>query len=308
MSSEKAHHHDHHHDHHHGHSHLHGHHHQTFGPAFFLNFLLSIIEMLGGIWIGSFAILAGAIHDFGDAISLGLAWYLEHIANQKRNDQFNFGYRRFSLLSALIAGVVILSGSIMICIQAIKDFGVAHQPDPKMMIVFSLLGLTVNAVSAWKMSRGKTKNEKILTWHLIEDFLSWFAVLLSSILIFYTKLWWLDPVVAVALSVFVAFNVFKHLKSTIFLFLQARPEEFKEQIFIEEVTKIDGIFKVTHIATWSLDGVHNILSCRIIFSKDFSVSQLEQINKSIKAIANSQGKFEVTIEPHYAPDCDCAVT
>lgn len=289
----------------HSHGHSHGGHNETIGFAFILNFILSIVEMIGGVWIGSFAILAGAIHDFGDSISLGLAWYLENIANRKKNNQFNFGYRRFSLLSALIAGVIILSGSIIICFQAIKDFGRDHNPDPKWMIGFSILGITVNLVSAWRMSRGKTNNERILTWHLIEDFLSWLAVLVSSVVIYFTHINWLDPVIAVALSIYIAYNVFKHLKSTIFLFLQARPEEFDEELYIQKVLKIDGIFRVTHIAIWSLDGVQNILSCRIIFSKNFSVSQLEVINKEIRLIASEQGQFEVTIEPHYAPDCDC---
>lgn len=300
---------NHHHSHHHGHSHEpHDHRQRTIGLAFFLNVLLSLFEMFGGIWIGSFAIIAGAIHDFGDAISLGLAWYLERVASQKKNSQFNFGYRRFSLLSALIAGVIILSGSFIICFHALKEFGLPHKPDPKLMIAFSLLGISVNAVSAWRMSRGKTKNERILTWHLIEDFLSWVAVLLSSIIIFFTKLTWLDPFIAVALSIYVAYNVFRHLKSTIFLFLQARPEEFDESSFVNAVLKLDGIFKVTNIATWSLDGVHNILSCKIIYSKDFKVSQLEVTNREIRRIANSQGHFETTIEPHYAPDCDCVTT
>ncbi len=298
------------HNHSHGaHGHSHGSsHNQTIGFAFVLNFILSLVEMLGGIWIGSFAIVAGAIHDFGDSISLGLAWYLEHIANRKKNNQFNFGYRRFSLLSALIAGVIILSGSIIICFQAIREFGVTHTPDPKWMIVFALLGISVNLASAWRMSRGKTNNERVLTWHLIEDFLSWLAVLISSVIIYFTNITWLDPVIAVALSIYVAFNVFKHLKSTIFLFLQARPEEFDEENFIEKVLKIDGIFRVTNIAIWSLDGVQNILSCRIIFSKDFSVSQLEGINKEIRYIASHQGQFDVTIEAHYAPNCDCVTT
>ena len=167
--------HDHqHHNHFHGHSHAdHGHlnRNKNFGLAFVLNLGLSLFELVGGVWIGSFAVLAGAIHDFGDAISLGLAWYLERIANQRKNELFNFGYRRFSLLSALLAGVIILSGSIIICFHAIKDFGSSHQLNPKMMILFATIGIIVNAVSAWRMSRGKTKNERILTWHLIEDFL-----------------------------------------------------------------------------------------------------------------------------------------
>ncbi len=304
------------HDHHH-HNHLHGHSHgdhghlnrnQNIGLAFVLNLGLSLFELVGGVWIGSFAVLAGAIHDFGDAISLGLAWYLERVANQRKNELFNFGYRRFSLLSALLAGVIILSGSIIICFHAIKDFGSSHQLNPKMMILFATIGIFVNAISAWRMSRGKTKNERILTWHLIEDFLSWVGILLSSVIIFVTEISWLDPLFAVLLSIYVAYNVYKHLKSTIYLFLQARPEEFNEKAFSESILKIDGIFKVTNIATWSLDGVHNILSCRIVFSKDFSVSQLEVINRNIRNIANEQGHFEVTLEPHYLPDCDCLTT
>jgi len=261
--------------------------------------------MFGGFWIGSFSILAGAIHDFGDSISLGLAWYLERLAGREKNAQFNFGYRRFSLLSALIAGVVILSGSAIICFHAIMNFHIHQKPDSKLMMAFAVLGIVVNAVSAWRMSFGESKNEKILTWHLIEDFLSWLVVLISSLVIYWTDSYWLDPVLAILLSVYVAYNVFTHLKSTVFLFLQARPDDFDEKLFVEQVLKLEGIFKVTNIAIWSLDGIHNILSCRIIFSKNFNVSELEEINKVIRHIADDQGHFEITIEPHYAPDCRC---
>jgi cobalt-zinc-cadmium efflux system protein len=302
------------HDHHgpsHGLSHVHDHRHglghgQTIGFAFFLNLLLSLLEIIGGLWIGSFAIIAGAIHDFGDALSLGLAWYLETLATRKKNAQFNFGYRRFSLLSALVTGVLIFSGSLLICFHAVKDFNTPHFPDPKLMIFFAALGIGVNGFSAWRMSLGRSKNEKILTWHLIQDFLSWFAVLATAILMNYVSWPWLDPLIAILLSVYVAFNVFTHLKSTVYLFLQGRPEDFDEEKFAEEVTKLGGIFKVTNIGIWSLDGHYNILSCRIIFSKNFSVSELEEINKSIRHIASHQGNFEITIEPHYAPDCECA--
>lgn len=293
---------DHHHHHgNHHHHHIEGH----IGVAFVLNFILSLIELFGGMFINSMAITAGAIHDLGDALSLGIAWYLEKLSVKQKSEAFNFGYRRFSLLSAVISGVIILIGSILIIVHSIENFSDKHIPDPKWMIGFSVLGILVNAYSAYRMSQAQGHHAKILTWHLLQDFLSWTSVLIISLCLFWYDLTWLDPVLAICLSLFVAFNVLKQLHASVYLFLQGRPKDFDEENFKKAILNIDGICKVSHIGLWSLDGIHNIMSFRVTYNKNMDLAELERKNQSIRKMIQDFGHFDVTIETHFQENCEC---
>lgn len=291
----------------HGHSHGHGsrggHGHGTHAHgatqnirlAFFLNFSFSIIELIGGFWIGSLAIMADAIHDFGDSISLGGAWFLERYANKRGDQRFNFGYRRFSLLSALISGVVISCGSFFVLFAAFSRFQQPSLPRTTPMIGLAIVGLAINGLAAWRLSTGRTQNEKMLTWHLIEDVLGWAVVLVGAIVIALTNVSWLDPLLAIALSLYVIFNVLRHLKTTLYLFLQGRPENFDVERFLADSLAVPGIERIDHLAVWSLDGETSILSARLHLHSVHDPSRIEAAKARVRAIAKSQGA-EATLE------------
>lgn len=287
----------------HGHSHSrgHGHHHHhatdNIRFAFFLNFVFSLIELVGGIWIGSMAIVADAIHDFGDSVSLGSAWFLEGYANRRRDTKFNFGYRRFSLLSALISGVVITAGSAVIIWESIERINTPTAPPASIpMMGLAVVGLCVNGLAALRLSHGQTQNEKILTWHLLEDVLGWSVVLAGAIAIYLTGASWLDPLLAIALSLFVSFNVVRHLKDTVYLFLQGRPESFSELEFMREAQLVQGIEHIDHLAVWSLDGERSILSARLHLHAVHDPLEIERIKALIRDLAFKQGAVQATLE------------
>jgi cobalt-zinc-cadmium efflux system protein len=283
------------HQHSHHHHHHHHHHHDPSRAGknilfvFFLNLSFSIIELVGGLFIGSMAIVADAIHDLGDSISLGGAWLLERLANKGKDQKFNFGYRRFSLLSALFAGVVISAGSIVIMIESLRRFGEAQPPAGLPMIALALLGLTVNGFAAWKLSKGATQNEKLLTWHMIEDVLGWAVVLIGAIIIVLTGYAWIDPLLAIGLSVFVLFNVLRHLKETAYLFLQGRPENFDESKFLAQASLIPGLEKIDHLAIWSLDGETSVLSARLHLHSVREPLEIEKVKAAVRDLASQQG-------------------
>lgn len=257
--------------------------------AFFLNFGFSIIELFGGLWVGSLAIVADSVHDFGDSVSLGLAWFLERFANRRSDQRFNFGYRRFSLLSALISGVVITAGSGAIIVESLRRFHQPSVPAGWPMAMLALLGLTINGVAAFRLSRGQTQNERILTWHLLEDVLGWAAVLVGALLIIATGATWIDPLLAIGLALFVSFNVFRHLKDTAFLFLQGRPRNFNEETFLGEALAVDGVEKVDHLAVWSLDGETSVLSARLHLHNVRDPLEIERVKREVRAAAGKQG-------------------
>jgi cobalt-zinc-cadmium efflux system protein len=266
--------------------------------AFILNFGFSIVEMVGGIWIGSLAISANAIHDFGDSVSLAVAWFLERIANRRQDRSFNFGYRRFSLLSALISGVVIAAGNGVIlyeCVHRMVNMGEQTAPSGPAMIALALIGLGMNAWAAFRLSLGQTKSERMLTWHLIEDVLGWAIVLIGGIIIRFTAAVWLDPILAGALALFVTFRILGHLRGTAVLFLQGRPENFDEEAFVAATMGIAGVERIDHLAVWSLDGETSILSARLHLHSTHNPVEIEKIKAQVRALALEQ-KAEATLE------------
>jgi cobalt-zinc-cadmium efflux system protein len=293
--------HGHSHSHAHGHSHAFGAHDHAHGAignirfAFFLNLSFSILELVGGLWIGSMAIVADAIHDFGDAISLGTAWGLERYANRSRDRKFNFGYRRFSLLSALISGLVISTGSIFVIVESLQRLNQSQPPASGPMIALACVGLAINGFAAWRLSHGKTHNEKMLTWHLIEDVLGWGVVLVGALAIALTNQAWIDPALAVGLGIFVLFNVLKHLKTTIYLFLQGRPLNFSEDLFRSEALAVPGVNHIDHLAVWSLDGETSILSARLHLHSVRDPLEIEKIKDGVRKAALRQGA-QATLE------------
>lgn len=167
-----------------GHNHSHNHTStKNIKIAFYLNLCFTILEIIGGIYVNSIAIISDAIHDLGDTISLGTAWYLDVKSKKKADKKFSFGYNRFSLLGALISSIILIAGSIYVINEAIGRILNPEHTDAQGMMIFAIIGVFVNGYAAWKLSSGKSMNEKVASWHLLEDVLGWVAVLVVAIIL-----------------------------------------------------------------------------------------------------------------------------
>jgi cobalt-zinc-cadmium efflux system protein len=147
--------------------------------AFFLNLGFTVLEVIGGFFVNSVAILSDALHDLGDSLSLGISWYLNKKAQKEAINKFTFGYSRFSLLGALINSLVLIGGSIYIIIEAVGRILDPQHSDAQGMIVFAIVGIAINGYAAWKLSSGKTLNERVVSWHLMEENISTFNQILE---------------------------------------------------------------------------------------------------------------------------------
>ena len=146
-------------EHHHDHHHVHSHNHSSVSNlkvALFLNLGFAIVEIIGGVWTGSVAILSDAVHDLGDSLSLGIATFLQVLSRKESNHRFTFGYRRMSLLSALITCTFLIAGSIAVLVQAIPRLFSPVMPKLPEMLGLAVFGVMVNGYAAWRLRRGKT--------------------------------------------------------------------------------------------------------------------------------------------------------
>jgi len=280
---------------------------RSFAIAFFANLSFAIIELIGGVLAQSYAITADAVHDFGDSLSIGIAWWLENFSRRGRTENFNFGYRRFSLLAALISGVVISMGAIGILISSILSFSTPKEPVTWGMALLAVLGILVNGGASMALNRGAgaSQNEKVLSWHLIEDLLGWVVVLIGAGIIHLTKWNWIDPVLAILLSIYILWNILKSLRETVYLLLQGRPMSFSEERFKREALLNKQINSIDSVHVWSLDGVKSVMSFRVHLHSLDDRAQVEAIKSRLRHLALHHGvdPENITIETCLASNC-----
>ena len=270
--------------------------------AFFLNLSFTIIEIAGGIWTNSLAILSDAIHDLGDSLSLGMAWYLESYAYKDKDKKYSYGYRRYSLLSALINTVVLIVGSVFILSRAVTRLFNPEPVDAKGMILFAVLGIIVNGLAMLRLRGGKSLNAQVVAWHLIEDVLGWVAVLIMSIVLLFTDLYILDPIFSILITSFVLYNVIKNLRKTLALFLQAVPENMDLEMIENRLLAIDNVCSSHHTHIWSMDGEHHVLTTHLVVEEDTSQDEVLCIKEEINQLSKEMDFLHTTVEIEYGDE------
>lgn len=278
-----------------GHHHSHHHHgdasSKRIGLAFWLNFFFTIIEFIGGLLTNSTAIIADAVHDLGDSLSLGLAWVLNKLGGKRATTGFTYGYKRFSLLGALINAIVLLAGSVWVLTEAIPRLADPVMPDTEGMIYLAILGVAVNGFAAIKLSAGETLNERVLNWHLLEDVLGWVAVLIGAIVMTFVDWPIIDPLLSIAFTLFILLNVVRNLVETMRLFTQANPNPQLYDDVQTSIREIEHVANIHHMHLWSLDGESHVLTAHIELDEDFNDSERYLAVK--EAINQAVAKFEI---------------
>jgi cobalt-zinc-cadmium efflux system protein len=264
--------------------------------AFFLNVGFAIAELIGGIFTNSLAIASDALHDLGDSISLGLSWFLERYSKRKKDKKFSFGYRRYSLLSALINSLILTGASIYILYEAIKRLISPEPINATGMIFFAIAGIIINGIAALRVRRGKSLNERVVTLHLLEDVLGWIAVFIVAIIMFFKDIPILDPILSVIITLYILYNVFKNLKKISAIFLQAVPDGVSTEEIEEKILKIKNVKSIHHTHIWSLDSVNNIMTAHLVVKDDVDTIEIEKIRKQVKELLSPLSLEHSTIE------------
>ncbi|MEO9484406.1 MAG: cation diffusion facilitator family transporter [Ekhidna sp.] len=280
-----------------GHSHHHHDHSEgNIKVAFFLNLSFAIIELIGGLWTNSVAILSDSLHDLGDSLTLGVSWYFAKVAKKGRNQSFSYGYKRFSVLGALINAIVLVTGSIFIIIEAVPRLLNPISPNTEGMIYLAIGGVIVNGAAAFRLSKGGSLNEKVVFTHLLEDILGWVAVLIGAIVMHFWNLPIIDPILSVLIATFILFNVYKNLKESFRIILQGTPSDVDIKQIHAAVLEIPKVTDVHDCHTWSMDGEYHILSIHLVIEENLKLSDLQSIKKETKDRVSKLGINHATIE------------
>lgn len=280
----------------HDHSHLKDESANRIGMAFFLNAGFTVIEFVGGWLTNSTAIMADAVHDLGDTLSIGLGWWLNQLSGRRADLSFTYGYHRLSLLGALINGTVLIIGSIWVLGEAIPRLADPQMPHALGMTGLAILGVVVNGLAAYKLSGGKTLNERVLNWHLLEDVLGWLAVLIVSLILLFVDWPILDPILSIAFTLFILVNVMKNLYRTLHLFLQGTPDRQLTVEIRDKLLAINHVAGIHHLHLWSLDGKRHVLTAHLVLDTPVSNAIHDAVKENVRAVCNGYDFIHTTIE------------
>ncbi|MGQ2982295.1 cation diffusion facilitator family transporter [Flavobacterium sp.] len=283
------------HDHsHHGHSHHHSA--KNIKVAFFLNLGFTVLEIIGGFFVNSVSILSDALHDLGDSLSLGISWYLHNRSKKEADSKFTFGYSRFSILGALVNSVILLLGSGFVIYEAVNRLIHPEPADAKGMLIFAIIGVAVNGYAAFRLSHGKSLNERVVSWHLVEDVLGWAAVLVVSIVMMFTDAPWLDPALSLGITIFIVYNVVKRLRETLVILLQGTPEGIDPEKIKQEILLVPHVVSLHHMNIWSLEGEHHVFTTHIKLDAIAGFPEMLDVKRNVKEVLTKYPFSHYTIE------------
>lgn len=264
--------------------------------AFWLNTLFSLIEIAGGIFTNSLAILSNAFHDLGDAVALGLALYFQRVSAKKRDDIYTYGYKRYSLAGAVVSGIILFSGSLIIIIEAIPRLFNPEHINARGMLLLAVIGILINGFAALRLSGGHSHNQKIISLHLLEDVLGWTAVLVASIVVHFFNIPIIDPLLSLGITIFILIRLFRNMKQVFGIFMQAIPGVVNTGELEHEILKIEGVAGVHDLHFWTLDGEYNVASLHIAVHEKTDLKATESLRCEIRKLLKDKGYNHATIE------------
>jgi cobalt-zinc-cadmium efflux system protein len=287
----------------HGHDHGHGH---AAGAAslrvaFFINLAFTVVEAVGGWWTGSIAVLTDALHDAGDCLVLGTAWWLQRVAMKGRDAQYSYGYGRYSMLGGWLTSVVLMVGAGAMLVLSVPRLWTPELPHTTGMMGIAVFGLLMNGLAAWKLHGGGSLNERGAYLHLLEDVLGWAAVLVGAVVMYFTGWAIVDPLMSVGIGVFILWNALSTLRKGTGILMQEIPAGIDMQAIRTRLMTIPNVRDLHDQHTWTLDGNLVVHTVHVVVA-DVDLLQARGIKAQARAELKALGIHHATIELEWADE------
>ena len=261
--------------------------------AFFLNLSYAIVEFIAGGVFGSSAVLADSVHDLGDAIAIGVSAFLETISNREEDSHYTLGYKRFSLLGALVTAVILMTGSVLVILENITKLFHPQPVNDEGILWLGIIAVSINVLASLVVRKRKTKNESILSLHFLEDTLGWVAVILMAIVLRFTDWYILDPLLSLVISIFILSKAIPRFWSTLKIFLDAVPEGVDIKQVKSDLEQLDHVASINQLNLWTMDGLEKNAIVHVCLKE---IEQMEVCKESIRTLLKNYGFQNITIE------------
>ena len=272
--------------------------------SFLLNLFFTVIELVGGIITNSVALISDSIHDLGDSISIGIAIFLERKSKQKPDKLYTYGYRRFSLLGALISSLILIVGSTFVIIESIERLLNPELINSELLIYFAIFGVLVNGLAALNLSKGHSINEKAITLHLLEDVIGWVALLIGSIIMHFTNIIAIDAILSLAFSIWIIYHVFKNIKKIFKVLLERAPSGLDISEIEMKLVTVEHVIDVHHLHLWSLEGQTPLITVHALLEKELSQETISAVQNKLITILSDFGINHSTVQIEF-DNTDC---
>ncbi len=237
---------------------------------------------------------------------MGVAYYLQRVSSKKGDNRFSYGYKRFSLLGSVFISVILVIGAVFIMREGILRVIHPEDSNAKGMFLLAILGIIVNGAAVLKLRGGASHNERAVLLHMMEDVLGWVAVLVASIVMIFVDVPVLDPILSIAITFWVLFNVYKNLKETISIMLQEVPRGINLDKLRKEIVQLADIESIHDVHLWTMDGENHILTLHIVIKEGVGVRTVAELKSRVREIAVNFDIGHVTIETEGSDECaDC---
>jgi len=272
--------------------------------AFLLNLFFSIFEFVGGIFTRSVAIISDSIHDLGDSLSIGIAYFLEKKSKKQPDEVYTYGYSRYSIIASLIVTLILILGSGIVIYNSILRIINPVSINYDGMIIFGVFGVVINLIAALVTHNKESLNQKAVSLHMLEDVLGWIIVLIGAIVMRFTDFSIIDPILSIGVAIFLLIHATFHLKEAIDLFLEKAPKNIDINHIKEDLLKNKEIIDIHHIHLWSMDGINNYATMHVV-SKNYSCELKNEIKEHLKEhnITHVTIEFESENEVCECQDC-----
>ncbi len=296
------------------HSHSHNHSHHSHGNlegtnlliSIFLNILITIVQIFGGIISGSLALLSDALHNFSDVISLIISYIANRLSKKKACLKKTFGYKRAEILAAFINASTLIIVAILLIIEAVERFQNPQEIESGLVIWLSIIAILGNGFSVLllKKDADSNMNMKSAYLHLLTDMMASIAVLVGGLLIKFYNVFWVDSVLTFFIALYLIWMGYDLLKSSTKVLMLFTPESISVNDIISEIINLKAVKNIHHIHIWQLNEKETHFEAHIDFYENISLAEFDKILHTIEEILFH--KFDinhVNIQPEYGK-CD----
>lgn len=267
-----------------------------------LNFTITLVEFFGGIISNSLALISDALHNLSDTFALFISYIALLVSKKSSSPKKTFGYKRIEILAALFNSTILIAVSVFLFYKAYERF-VDPQPIKEGIMFFvAVIGLVANLISVFLLKKDSDHNLNIRSayLHLLGDTLSSVAVVIGSVLIYYFKIYWVDPLLTVLIGLFILKETFRILKETVEILMEASPPDLDIDNIRTELEKLTTVANIHHIHAWRLTDSDVHFQCHADLNENISIKDTDVIRKELENILIKKFNINhVTIQMEY---------
>lgn len=266
-----------------------------------LNIAITLAQLIGGILSGSLALLSDALHNFSDVMSLIISYYAHKISHRPQDIAKTFGYKRAEILAALFNASVLIAVSVYLIVESADRFLHPEAVASEWVMALAALGIVVNGLSAWLLHRDSHNNLNIRSayLHLVGDLMTSIAVLAGGGLIYLYGWYWIDPLLSLAISLYLIRLSYGIVRESTGMLMQFPPAHVSIEAIVETVRTFDAIESIHHIHLWQLNDETVFLEARLNFYNDLPLSEsneiIHRLSHALETIGISHTTFQAEV-------------